>query len=82
MLYRAADSAKTTPSAYWGAGDYFTCPESDSANLCVILDVMLHGVLLLFPFALVVGLIYGILPIVTVILAVILISRISLKKYT
>lgn len=49
-------------------------------NLCVILDVMVHGVLLLFLVALVIGLICGILPIVTVIVAIILISRISLHK--
>lgn len=80
MLYRTVVSAKTTPSAQWGAGDHFTCLESGSANLCVILDVMLHGVFLLFLFALVIGLIYGILLMVAVILAVILISRISLQK--
>lgn len=55
-------------------------------NLCVILDVMVHGVLLLFLVGLVIGLIYEILPTVIVILVAVLIGRVSLhkiyKKYT
>lgn len=80
MLYRSVASANTTTSAQWSAGDHFSCPECGSVRLCVILDVMLHGVLLLFLITLVVGLISGILPVVTVILPVILLGWVSLHK--
>ena len=77
MLYR---TACVNASAQCGAGDHFTCPESDSARLCAILDVMLHGVFLLYLITLIVGLIYGILLIVAVILPVILLGRVFLHK--
>lgn len=80
MLCRSAVNARTAASAQRRAEDHFTCPESCSMNLCVILDVMVHGVLFLFLFGLVIGLIYEMLPTVIVILVAVLIGREFLHK--
>jgi hypothetical protein len=79
MLYRIAASAKTAASAQWCAEDGFACSEGGSVRLCV-LDVMLHGVLLLYLFSLVIGLICGIPAIVTLILPAFLLNIRNVHK--